>query len=561
MKNYYGVNISEQRQKLLKSEICKPFLDDIIANADAALEAEYTVDTYSKYTIYHRTGHRTDGEYNARRRNCTALAIAYWLTEDEKYLNALVDVIYVICSEFSWCLPAHSHIDEGNSIDLVIHMIDLCQSETAKTLTDVIILLGDKLPSYATERIEYEIRRRIFEAFKKYPYFHASEGQLNNWSTVCMGSCAVALLHLGTDEEISELLPRLIKGLDRYLQGLPTDGCCQEGAGYWNYGFGYYSCFAKILYEYSGGEINYLKEEKVKKLALFPQKVRLNENLTVSFADANPYFSFNAGLFSFLKRNYDGVLLPDLKHAVKTMNIHSLLWMDPEYKADAPSNETYYLDDSQWYINKKKTFSFAAKGGHNYEPHNHNDLGSFMIAVGDDIPLADLGAPEYIKYKEYDDRMVNLNFSSKGHSVPIINGQYQCLGKEYKSQVITASENVFSLDLQGAYESGLVNRYNRTFTVNDDSVLINDTFEYSEKTESITERFVTWTEPKITDGEIDLSTAKILFDKNLYSVNISVDYYNQNQNLPNAGELIKVYLIDFTAKKDNETKFNFKIEI
>lgn len=565
MKNYYGIDFAKRRNEILKSDAFKPIIDHIMSNADNALEAEYIVDRMSDYMSYYSTGRRADEEHIKRRGNCISLAIAYWLYEDKKYLNELIDVIYIICNEFTWCIPAHSHMEQNPHIDYVIRTIDLYQTTTARILTEVAVLLGDKLPYYVTERIEYELRRRVFDGYKKYPYFHAAEGQLNNWSTVCACGSGTALLHFGTDQEISALLPRIIKGLDRYLQGTDSDGCCREGTGYWCGGFGAYIYLANIVYIYSDGEIDYFNNNKSKSLAVFPQKARLNESMTVSFADASPEFSFSPGLFCFLKKHYPDVILPELKYFKKHINdiFREILWMDTDYTKAAEQKGVSYFDDAQWYINRQEKFSFAAKGGHNYEPHNHNDLGSFMIAVGDDIPLADLGAPEYIKYDHYDDRKVNLNFSSKGHSVPIINGEYQALGENFKAIVTKKDNNLFSLDLQGAYKKGLVTRYNRTFTVNEDGVTIKDIFYYSKQTENITERFVTRTKPKISDGEVDLGSAKILFDSDLYSVKVSTDFYNKHGYGIDVNKRIKitVYLIDFTAKHQNQTEFDFNIKI
>ncbi len=37
----------------------------------------------------------------------------------------------------------------------------------------------------------------------------------------------------------------------------------------------------------------------------------------------------------------------------------------------------------------------ALKGGHNAEHHNHNDVGSFVVALGKSTPLADPGGEVY----------------------------------------------------------------------------------------------------------------------------------------------------------------------
>ena len=566
MKNYYNIDFKTKKQEILACEAYKPIVEQIVNRANKALETDYNIDKISKYMEYYTSGHRRDEDYFNRRNNAMSLAIAYYLYEEEKYLTALADVLHLICNEFTWVIPAHNHLEQQPTIDYALKRIDLFQAETARALTEIMVLVGDKLPYPIPQRVEYELRRRIFDAFRDYEQFPTAETNLNNWSAVCMGGCAAALLHFGTEEEISAHLARMVKGLDRYLAGIPSDGCCQEGVSYWNFGYSAYIYFANLLYNYSNGEIDYIHNEKSAKLALFPQKVRLTKNVTVSFADADLTFKFSPGFSCFLKRTYKDVLLADLKYGSAFFNsitsIPAFFWLDSEYKADSDVTGTSYLEEAQWYINRKEKFSFATKGGHNYEPHNHNDLGSFLIVVGDDMPLCDLGAPEYVRYKEYDDRMVHLNFSSHGHSVPIINGKYQCLGEQYKSEVVKAEDNLFSINLEGAYEQGLVNKINRTYTINEDSISLTDTFEYSEKTENIVERFVTRTKPQVLNGEINLGSASIIFDKDLYSVSISEDSYTAHRTMSgNPYTQVMVYLIDFVGKKEKQTEFNFEFKI
>ena len=181
MRDYYGIDFKTQKEKILNCKAYKPLINQIVSRADKALETQYNIDKISKYMEYYTTGHRRDEEYFNRRNNAMALAIAYYLFEDEKYLKELVDVIHIICNEFTWCIPAHNHFEENPTMDLIIHRIDLFQAETARALTEICVLLHDKLPYYMNERIEYELRRRIFTAYKTYTYFHTAESQLNNW--------------------------------------------------------------------------------------------------------------------------------------------------------------------------------------------------------------------------------------------------------------------------------------------------------------------------------------------------------------------------------------------
>ena len=68
---------------------------------------------------------------------------------------------------------------------------------------------------------------------------------------------------------------------------------------------------------------------------------------------------------------------------------------------------------------------------------------------------------------------------------------------------------------------------------------------------------VSRTKPEIFDDCVDLKTAGILFDNSKYSVSVSEDCYRNHADT----EDITVYLIDFDAKREEETEFNFEIVI
>ena len=91
MKRYYGVDIEEQRDKLLKSTAAKNLIDEVIKVADEAVTGEYNALKISDYMLYIETGNRKtfEREYFRRRNNCSFLSMAYWLTENEKYKKSL----------------------------------------------------------------------------------------------------------------------------------------------------------------------------------------------------------------------------------------------------------------------------------------------------------------------------------------------------------------------------------------------------------------------------------------------------------------------------------------
>lgn len=562
-RHYYGVDFEAQREALLESRSAATLIADVLSRAEKALDKTYEVLKMSEYMEFCENGNRKNFEtkYFERRNNAAYLSVAFWLTRDEKYIRSLTDHVFCICDEFSWCLPAHSFMWENSPIESVVKCVDLFAAETARLLTDIAVSVGALLPYYVTERIHYELHRRIIDGFQECDHFQW-EDYRSNWPAVCACGTLAALLHFGSKEEIAGIMPRLSKAAELFLSSYGEDGCCQEGYDYWNYGFGHFVIFARSVLAYTKGAVNYFAREKVRRIAAFPQKIRMGAARNVSFADGGSRFTFSVGLMCYLKKLYpEDVFLPDLRLGTMHGNIYSikeLLWFEPDYQADTQTFGNYYFADAQWFIRQGESFSFAAKAGCNNEPHNHNDLGSFMIVVGDDIPLADFGSAEYTRDTfDEDVRYTMLNQASWGHSVPVIDGRFQCEGEEYRASNVQALENTFSMDISGAYESGVVNKLSRIFEIKERCVILKDSYEYTKKTRNIRERFVTYTLPVVSDGVIDLKTARILFEQKKYRVDISEDSYRDHGTL----ELVKVYLIDVVPAEKTETEFVFKIEI
>ena len=58
MKNYYGVDFAEQKEKLLKSETAKVIINDVIERAEKALGKTYAALKLSEYRLFSETGDR-----------------------------------------------------------------------------------------------------------------------------------------------------------------------------------------------------------------------------------------------------------------------------------------------------------------------------------------------------------------------------------------------------------------------------------------------------------------------------------------------------------------------
>ncbi|MFT4568403.1 MAG: hypothetical protein ACI9FN_003372, partial [Saprospiraceae bacterium] len=132
-----------------------------------------------------------------------------------------------------------------------------------------------------------------------------------------------------------------------------------------------------------------------------------------------------------------------------------------------------------------KGFFFAAKGGHNAESHNHNDLGTCVLYYDGKPALIDIGREEYTA-KTFSGRRYEIWTMQSGyHNLPTINGVDQMQGREYVAQNsnFSADSNkaVFSTDISGAYpKEANVQMWKRSYVLDrGERFKIQDNYELS----------------------------------------------------------------------------------
>jgi hypothetical protein len=103
----------------------------------------------------------------------------------------------------------------------------------------------------------------------------------------------------------------------------------------------------------------------------------------------------------------------------------------------------------------------AAKAGHNAESHNHNDVGSFIVALDGRPLLIDVGVGVYTRQTFGPERYEIWTMQSSWHNVPEVDGVPQAAGHQYAARrvqgLLSADAAELSLDLAGAYppEAGI----------------------------------------------------------------------------------------------------------
>lgn len=523
---------------------------------------------FSVFRRFETDGDRSEYEsssspigYFTRRKRLMTFALLSWLYQKPEDIAALEDIIWAICDEYTWALPAHLWGTGLSKVQTDAQIIDLFAAETGEAFAEILSLVEPLLHPIVAMRMRRELRVRIFE---RYEEDYSWKKWINNWAAVCAGSCGMAAIYeMEDDRALAHLLADVLASMECFLSGYPEDGTCLEGVGYWEYGFGYFTCFADALLRRTEGRIDLFADEKVHKIAVFKNKCIFPRGRAVSFADSGSRGAFSLADISFFGKKYSDISMPPRKYIPEkeyefygcyrfALNLHQAVNMTdvlPPEEGEEPQG-TYLMPDAEWYISTAKDgTSIAAKGGHNNEPHNHNDVGSFEIYRNGEELLCDLGggiySRDYFSAKRYE----IFCCSSRGHSLPIVNGTYQLAGESHRAQRLSLTDGGLRADIASAYGDPTLRSLVReiSFDRTSGQVRLCDSYCFSEAPSELTERFVTRIEPRCEKDAVLIDTGKerlrIFYDTERLTPRIGTE----NESM-GAGRQSVTYTVDFLLK-------------
>lgn len=436
------------------------------------------------FADYQRTGTRTRYElaYYDRQRRLALATLAACLERDGRYLDDVLDHAWAICEQTTWLLPAHLPERERSKglpalRDPADHHVALFSARTAHMLAEADHLLGDRLDAALRDRIRREVEERVLTPYERRDDYHWQQPPTGNWSAVCHAGAAMAALYLEPNvDRLAALVVKAVSGLEQYLDSFGTDGCTPEGLSYWNFGFSHYAMLAAALDARTGGRLSLLSPPVLRRLVEFPSRIELSPGRHVPFSDSresddvDPYLACWAGArfdvpaltaagrrgLAATDRPFFGRMSDSLVEAVR-----NLCWCERSAVARAPTpDRQYFFSDAEWWIarsnpSEEKGLVVAAKAGHNGEPHNHNDCGSFVVHCGGESSVTDLGFGTYDRDYFSENRYESLTARSLGHSVPYVNGHEQAVGREHAATVLACETSGdagrFEMDLTDCY--------------------------------------------------------------------------------------------------------------
>lgn len=455
-----------------------------------------------------RNGNRSrfEAHHFDRRAALTALVLGECVEGEGRFLDDIVNGVWALCEESFWGVSAHSYsgrppFDGRHGTprawrlglpDTAYRVVDLFAAETGALLAWTWYLLREQLAvelPVVVDRIEREVQERILAPYRTIDDWRwlglNRASRTNNWNPWIHSNILTMNLLLEPDPRVrADTVARVIDGLDAFLAWYHTDGGCDEGTSYWGRAGGsLYDCL-ELLRSASAGALDGFTLPLVAEIGKYLYRMHIGGRWYVNFADGAAKIVPEGGiLFRYGQRIGDpllsrqgafvyrdaaaagdrasgrtsiGRLLPDLFDREL-----------PEADATPPLVRDAWLDGVQVLTARERAGStdglfLAAKGGHNGESHNHNDVGSFIVALDGEPVLIDVGVETYTRQTFGPERYSIWTMRSLYHNLPVVNGVEQAPGVEFAARAVegeTAADHAqLALDIAGAYppEAGIV---------------------------------------------------------------------------------------------------------
>ena len=587
----------------------KKMMKAYLSKAEEYLNFEWPYIPATKSLLIARTGNRSQYEAISfqKRRVLGTLLLAEIYENKGRFIDQIIDGVWSICEESWWGVPAHlpGGPQYAGLVDVTDPMVDLFAAETAAFLSWVDYFLGEKPDAVSPQirkRIYDETNKRIFEPAMQKSHWWMGEkfgGRLpNNWNPwICSNWLNAALLLEKDNARRAEMVYKITDVLDQFVNPYPNDGGCDEGPSYW--GAAAASLFDNLamLNDASNGAFDYIFEnEKIKNMGRYIYRAQISEDYFLNFADADPKPGMAGSMiYRYGKAIGDEPMMAfgayyaegptgELSTFHYFRNLYELFLQDELAKAEKrlPLPQNVWLADLQVMAARDKEgstdgFFVAAKGGHNAESHNHNDIGNYVVFYNGSPLLIDVGRGTYTKRTFSNERYDIWYNCSDYHNLPTINGKTQPPGRQFQAKDVnyqSSKNNVrFSLDIGNAYpEDAGINSWKRQISFSrGKQVTISDVFDLK-TTGQLTEHIMTvYPSTLVKPGELHIhfqdenSNPKdfiLYYDKNKLSAKvekIKLETEEDQGIIKKWGD--RIYRINFEVlnpQKKDEIKFVLK---
>jgi len=468
----------------------------VMLDAERALTRPWSVIRASDYREYSLNGNRSRFEslYFSRRRMLNDLVLAELLEDGGRFIDAIIDGVFLICEESGWQLPAHNAYERGGQRfalpDTEQPVIDLFAAETGALLATVAALMRDRLDEISPRvvvRIESEIRDRILSPYLGRRFWWMGNGaeRINNWTAWITQNVLLSTFSLKTDQGLRRrVVEKALSGLDAFIKDYAEDGACEEGVVYYRHAALCMAGAMAILDKVAPASMAPLwKAPKIRNMAEYIVNMHVAGRRYFNFSDSAAIvepctvreylFGKAVGsdvLAAFAARD---CLSSEHKHLPEEWSLWyrvKELLVTPEIFQEIRAAGDAFYPGIGLFVARDDRFALAVKGGNNGESHNHNDVGSLTLYKDGKPFLIDVGVETYTAKTFSPQRYDIWTMQSCFHNLPTFGEVGQADGADFAARAVhaefTENQAQMSLDIASAYPAeARVRSYRRTVTL------------------------------------------------------------------------------------------------
>lgn len=507
------------------------YSEEYVREAESYLGYEWPLIRARDYIAFQKEGNRLQQEipHFAKRKALLSLLMGEVLEYQGRFIADIADGLFNICEETFWGVSAHMiMLDMSRQLpDVQDPCLDLFAAETGALVALTLYLLEDSLRDYCpelVERVRQELQHRIVDLYlnsKAFWWMGYERETVNNWNPWVLSN--VLTVFLTTQERTEDFyrgIRKMLFEIEKIYTSFPDDGGCDEGTSYWGVCGGTIYEFCEQLYLATGGAINFFPDEKIRNIGRYQYRAYIGNNKFVNFADGGSKgdAAWKSILYGYGKRIEDPVLSGLAGEALGERNAKvpanrgtyakRALWnliyrseIENQPRQELP--ETTLLPDVENAFVRSGKWYFAAKGGHNDESHNHNDVGSFIAYYDTEPVLVDPGCGVYTKKTFSPQRYEIWTMRSEWHNLPVVNGQQQPYGQKYRSGGFLLEGKTCKVRFEGAYppEAGL-EKLERTLSLGENGLELTDSFRFDADSNAVQAHFVTPLEVRVCENGV-----------------------------------------------------------
>jgi hypothetical protein len=595
------------------TEIPESIRKKTISNGERYLDYRWPATTATMYLEFTRTGNRAvvDQAIATRLGILRALAKAELMEGEGRFMDDIINGVFSFCEQTYWGMSATFYmyktgfrgLNQPNTVlpDLDDPIVDLFAGDTAADLAWIWYFFHDefdRISPVISKRLKSELHRKVLDPFyERYDFWWITgwdEGNVNNWNPWCNFNILTCIALLEDDPEKKRTgIYKTMASVDLFINSYPGDGACDEGPGYWAVAGGKLFDYLNLLKKITDGHADIFNAEIIKNIGRYICRVYISKSdgghFYVNYSDSpakikqDPglIYRFGCAIEDSVMTSFGAFLLADSKYGEEEIQgrlgevFESLFnlkgWQD--FPALEPMIRDFYFPDREIAIARDQAaspgFYFAAKGGHNGEGHNHNDVGSFMLFFNGDPVLVDAGVGTYTGDTFSSNRYNIWTMQSNYHNIPMVNGYGQKAGADFKARNSKfrpgKSEVSFSTDIARAYPlEARLDRWLRTYTLKrGKSFVIRDQYQMAERVGETALHFMTPVPCKILKPGVlqmngDSFILHLIFDPKILSAAIEpVDTDDQKIRNVWKGGLSRIIL----AVRDRKLSNNISISV